>query len=114
MVFLGADYFVVPLRTDAFSVQGIENLGEILTSWKRNREITAKALAVENKIDFGSVLPADPLFLGYVVNSFNEYGAQPIATHRNWISEIPQKVQINLSNKLCKNGLVELSWRESL
>ena len=36
VIFLGVDYFVVPMMPDAFSVQGIENLGTILEKWKQN------------------------------------------------------------------------------
>lgn len=36
IILLGADYFVTPLMPDAFSVQGIENLGLTLEAWKEN------------------------------------------------------------------------------
>lgn len=112
MILLGADYFVVPMMPDAFSVQGIENLGIIFERWKVQWKNTAKALAgnTETKL----VLPGDPLFIGYIVNSYNVYGKQPIADHRAWMEKIPERVKTYLSEKHCRNGLVEASWKKPL
>ncbi len=112
IIFLGADYFVVPMMPDAFSVQGIENLGTILEQWKQNWKITGKALSGDTENKF--VLSGDGLFLGYIVNSYNVYGKQPIKDHRHWIEEIPLKVKKFLSEKHGRNGLVEASWKNPL
>lgn len=111
-ILLGADYFVVPMMPDAFSVQGIENLGVIYERWKTQWKNTAKALAgnTETKL----VLPGDPLFVGYIVNSYNVYGKQPIADHRAWMEKIPERVKTYLSERHCRNGLVEASWKNPL
>lgn len=112
IIFLGADYFVVPMMPDAFSVQGIENLGTVFEKWKQNWKVTGKALSgnTENKF----VLSGDGLFVGYIINSYNVYGKQPIKDHRRWIEEIPKKVKQFLSEKHGRNGLVEKSWKNSL
>lgn len=112
IIFLGSDYFVVPMMPDAFSVQGIENLGSMFEKWKQNWKVTAKALSgnTENKF----VLSGDGLFIGYIINSYNVYSKQPIKDHRHWINEIPIKVKKYLSEKHGRNGLVEKSWIESL
>ncbi len=112
VIFLGADYFVVPMMPDAFSVQGIENLGSIFEKWKQNWKITGKALSGDTESKF--VLSGDGLFIGYIVNSYNVYGKQPIKDHRYWIEEIPKKVKLYLSEKHGRNGLVEKSWKEPL
>ncbi|MEK9153912.1 MAG: AAA family ATPase [Patescibacteria group bacterium] len=111
-ILLGADYFIVPMMPDAFSVQGIENLGTIFERWKAQWRNTAKALAgnTETKL----VLNGDPLFIGYIVNSYNVYGKQPIADHRAWMEKIPERVKTYLSEKHCRNGLVEASWKNPL
>ena len=112
MILLGSDYFVVPVMPDAFSVQGIENLGTVYEKWKINWRNSAKALAGNTETKF--VLPGDPLFIGYIVNSYNVYGEQPIADHRAWMEKIPNKVREYLSEKHCRNGLVESSWKNPL
>lgn len=112
MILLGADYFVVPMMPDAFSVQGIENLGTVYERWKILWRNTAKALAGDTETKF--VLPGDPLFIGYIINSYNVYGKQPIADHRSWMEKIPERVRTYLSEKHCRNGLVEASWKAPL
>jgi cellulose biosynthesis protein BcsQ len=112
IIFLGSDYFVVPMMPDAFSVQGIENLGSIFEKWKTNWKVTGKALSGNTESKF--VLSGDGLFIGYVVNSYNVYGKQPIKDHKHWIEELPQKVKRFLSEKHGRNGLVEKSWRNPL
>ncbi|MCX6807329.1 MAG: AAA family ATPase, partial [Patescibacteria group bacterium] len=62
MIVLGGDYFVVPMMPDAFSVQGIENLGTVYEKWKTLWKVTAKALAGNTETKF--VLSGDPLFIG--------------------------------------------------
>ena len=112
IIFLGSDYFVVPMMPDAFSVQGIENLGSVFEKWKQNWKITGKALAGNTESKF--ILSGDGLFIGYVVNSYNVYSNQPIKDHRRWIQEIPEKVKKYLSEKHGRNGLVEESWKNPL
>ena len=112
MILLGADYFVVPMMPDAFSVQGIENLGVVYEKWKTMWRNTAKALAGNTETKF--VLSGDPLFIGYIINSYNVYGKQPIADHRAWMEKIPERVRTYLSEKHCRNGLVEQSWKKPL
>lgn len=112
IILLGADYFVVPMMPDAFSLQGIENLGTIYERWKTNWKVTAKALAGDTETKF--VLLGDPLFIGYIINSYNVYGKQPIIDHRSWMEKIPMSVKKYLSEKHCRNGLVEISWKNPL
>lgn len=109
IIFLGADYFAVPMMPDAFSVQGVENLGAVFEKWKQNWKVTGKALSGNTESKF--VLSGDGLFIGYIINSYNVYGKQPIKDHRRWIDEIPKKVKQFLSEKHGRNGLVEKSWK---
>ncbi|OGI28499.1 MAG: hypothetical protein A2288_00075 [Candidatus Moranbacteria bacterium RIFOXYA12_FULL_44_15] len=112
IIFLGADYFAVPMMPDAFSVQGIENLGTVFEKWKQNWKVTGKALSGDTESKF--VLSGDGLFIGFIVNSYNVYGRQPIKDHRHWMEEIPGKVKKYLSEKHGRNGLVEKSWASPL
>ena len=114
IIFLGSDYFVVPMMPDAFSLQGIENLGTIFEKWKQNWKITGKALSLSHDIESKFVLSGEGLFIGYIINSYNVYGKKPIKDHRLWMNEIPQKVKTYLSEKHCRNGLVEKSWKTPL
>lgn len=112
IIFLGTDYFTVPLMPDALSLQGIENLGKIYEQWKINWRNTGLALAgdIENKY----VLSGEGLFIGYILNSYNVYDRHPIRDHQKWIEQIPQNVRKYLSEKHCRNGLVVTSSQKSL
>ncbi len=111
-IILGADYFVVPMNPDGFSVQGIENLGTTIEKWRKDWKITARAVAGDTPLK--NVLPGEPTFIGYIVNSYNVYAQKPIKDHRNWMEEIPGKVREFLARRHSRNGLVEQSWPEPL
>ena len=114
IILLGTDYFVVPMNPDAFSLQGIENLGTNLEAWKRNWKDTAKVMAKSSNIESQFVLDGEGLFIGYIINSYNVYGKQPIKDHRKWIDQIPGTVKEYLSERHSKNGLVAASYSASL
>ncbi|MBU1089388.1 ParA family protein [Patescibacteria group bacterium] len=103
---LGADFFVVPATPDVFSVQGIENLGKVFSSWKETWRDTGKSTARrDEKISSSHVLSGEGLFAGYIINSYRQY-TQPIKIHRDWMEKIKEKVKVFLSEKHCRNGLV--------
>ena len=112
IILLWVDYFVTPLNPDAFSVQWIENLWITLENWKKNWQNTWKALARD--VASNKVLNGEWLFIWYIVNSYNQYNKQAIKSHREWIEKIPLSVKKYLSEKHCKNWLVEKSWKNSL
>lgn len=114
IILLGTDYFVVPMNPDVFSLQGIEHLGTNLEAWKKNWKDTGRVLSKSNGIESQYVLDGEGIFIGYVLNSYNVYGEQPIKDHRKWIEQIPQKVRENLSEKHSKNGLVQATYENPL
>ncbi len=114
VIFLGSDYFITPLMPDAFSVQGIENLGNTFEGWKDNWKKTAKVLAKDKGVPHNKVLDGEGLFIGYVINSYNQYSKKPIKSNEEWIAKIPEFIKKYLSEKHCRNGLVEQSWKNPL
>lgn len=114
VIFLGCDYFITPLMPDAFSVQGIENLGITFESWKDNWKKTAKILAKDKQISHDKVLDGEGLFIGYVINSYNQYSQKAIKSNEEWIAKIPGYVKNYLSQRHSRNGLVEKSWTNKL
>jgi len=114
VIFLASDYFITPLMPDAFSVQGIENLGNTFEEWKDSWKKTAKVLAKDKGIAHNKVLDGEGLFIGYIINSYNQYSKKPIKRNEEWIAEIPVYIKKYLSEKHCRNGLVEKSWKKDL
>ncbi len=114
VILLDADYFVVPVNPDAFSLQGIAHLGVNLEKWRNNWRDTGRALAKSNSIGSQFVLEGEPTFIGYVINAYNVYAEQPIKDHRKWIDQMPDSVKKFLSEKHSKNGLVARSCERPL
>lgn len=114
VIFLGAEYFAVPMTPDSYSVQGIKNLGVVFEGWKRHWKNTAAAVAVSAATPTNHVLRGDALFIGYIVNAFNVYGKRVVKRQRDWTEIIPSKVKEFLSEKHGRNGLVEKSWKNPL
>jgi hypothetical protein len=114
VIFLGAEYFVVPTTPDSYSVQGIKNLGTIFERWKKNWKNTAQAAAVAGQTPANHVLRGDGLFIGYVVNSFNVYDQRIVRRQSDWLEKIPMEVKQYLSEKHGRNGLVEQSWKSPI
>ncbi len=112
VILLDTDYFVTPLRPDNFSLMGIENIGKMLETWKDQWKFTAKALSRE--VPSNRVLSGEGLFIGYIVNSYNQYNKTPIKTHSKWIDRIKPSVKEYLSYKHCRNGLVESTYKDPL
>jgi cellulose biosynthesis protein BcsQ len=111
-ILLDTDYFIAPMKPDNFSLMGVENLGTILEKWKKQWRVGAKALAGD--IPSQNVIDGEGLFIGYVINEYNQYNEKPISTHEEWMKKIAMPIKTYLSEKHCKNGLVEKSWREEL
>lgn len=114
VIFLGAEYFAVPVTPDSYSVQGIRNLGGVFEGWKKQWKNTAKAAAVSGSTPSNLVLSGDALFIGYIVNSFNVYAERALRRQDDWLTKIPREVKTFLSEKHGRNGLVEKSWKEPI
>lgn len=114
VIFLGAEYFAVPMTPDSYSVQGIKNLGVVFEGWKRNWKNTAQAAAVADRTPSNLILRGDALFIGYIINAFNVYDSRVVKRQADWLADIPSKVKEFLSEKHGRNGLVEKSWKEPI
>ncbi len=114
VIFLGADYFIVPVTPDSYSVQGVKNLGTVFEDWKKHWKNTARAAIVAAKTPADHVLQGDALFIGYIINSFNVYAERALRRQEDWLKKIPEEVKTSLSEKHCRNGLVEQSWKNPI
>lgn len=114
IIFLGADYFVVPLNPDSYSLQGVKNLGPVFENWKKLWNVTAKAVAVSGSTPSNHILRGDALFIGYVINDFSVYDKKIVKKQRDWKEYIPDEVKKFLSERHGRNGLVEKSWKTPL
>lgn len=112
VILLTVDYFIVPLEPDCFSVQGVENLGNVLEKWKRQWKIGALAQARETQMQSNIVIQGDPLFIGYICNRYNPYAKNLTKPQKFWFQKISNVVKNSLSNKHTRNGLALSTQKE--
>ncbi|MDV2987414.1 UNVERIFIED_CONTAM: AAA family ATPase [Methylobacteriaceae bacterium AG10] len=89
---LGADYVVVPVAPDIFSLQGLVNvglgLGEWRKGWKRRLENAPKS---DEGWPSGGMQPA-----GYVISRFSTYAGEKSAHFRRWIDRVPYSYHLDI------------------
>ena len=84
---IAADYLVVPLAPDLFSMQGLENLGPTLRKWRKDwRKRVDEAAEADISVDLpkGEMAP-----VGYVVMSFGVRDRRPVKAYDPWLTQIP-------------------------
>ena len=83
---ISADYVVIPAAPDLFSVQGLENVGPRLVSWRNEwRERQEKAPA-----SLGFSLPKGAMQpIGYVVSRHSVRTGRQVKAFRNWLDKLP-------------------------
>jgi chromosome partitioning protein len=82
---IAADYVVVPLSPDLFSLQGLRNLGPTLRKWRGGwKERLKKNPASDLFLPEGNMRPA-----GYIVLQHTVRMDRPVKAYDRWIAKIP-------------------------
>lgn len=85
---IAADVIVVPVAPDLFSVQGLENVGPRLRSWRDEwQERLVRAPSEIPKVDLPSGL-MEPI--GYVVSRHTIRADRPVKAYQRWIDRLPE------------------------
>jgi chromosome partitioning protein len=83
---ISADYVVVPMAADLFSLQGLRNLGERLSSWKTEwADRYSRNRAADIALPNGQIKP-----LGYVVMQHGIKESRPVQSYLKWANRIPE------------------------
>lgn len=83
---LGAEFVVVPLAPDIYSLQGLDNLGPTLRRWREEWQERLSRNTVSNLIlPKGQMTP-----LGYVVMQHGLRDNRPVKAYKRWMDKIPQ------------------------
>ena len=83
---IAADYVVIPLGPDLFSLQGLQNLGPALMQWRKNwQERLTKNPVQTLELPPGTIQP-----LGYVVLRHSIRLDRPVKAYDRWIARIPR------------------------
>lgn len=82
---ISADYVVVPMAADLFSLQGLKNLGERLGTWKTEwKDRYTRNRADDLELPNGKIEP-----LGYVVMQHGIKESRPVKSYLKWANRIP-------------------------
>jgi chromosome partitioning protein len=84
---LSADYVVIPAAPDLFSVQGLENVGPRLLSWREEwQERKAKVpVGIDITIPKGAMQP-----IGYVVSRHSVREGRQVKAFLKWLNRLPE------------------------
>ncbi len=83
---ISADYIVVPLSPDLFSLQGLRNLGPVLKRW---REGWVERLG-KNPVSDLDLPPGGMQPIGYIVQQHSVRLDRPVRAYDKWMSRIPR------------------------
>lgn len=82
---VAADYVVIPLGADLFSLQGLRNLGPTLRSWRGGW-----AKRREGRVPANLVIPEGAMSpIGYVLLNPSVRSNRPVKAYRRWTDRIP-------------------------
>ena len=82
---IAADYVVIPLASDLFSLQGLRNLGPQLISWRKAwQQLRLKNPDPDLSLPGGSMTP-----VGYVVLQHAMRADRPVRAYQRWMAKIP-------------------------
>jgi chromosome partitioning protein len=88
-VLISADYIVVPLSPDLFSLQGLRNLGPTLRRWREQWQGRLRKNPIKNfNLPRGQMQP-----VGYIVLQHSERLDRPVKAYGRWIARIPEVYQ---------------------
>lgn len=94
-----SDYFITPVAPDLFSIQGTENLGNKLVSWRKEWDQCNAAWEGDSL----SIPQGKPTYLGYVIQMHNLRSGSPEGMTAGWRiygQELESAVQNNIVAKL--------------
>ena len=84
-ILIAADYLVVPLIPDLFSLQGLKNLGPTVREWRNGWQERLKKNPVRDlELPRGQMTP-----IGYVMMQHAEKIGRPVKAYRRWAERIP-------------------------
>lgn len=89
---VAADYVVIPLSPDLFSLQGLRNLGPTFKRWRQEwDDRLARRPGMELELPDGRMQP-----LGYVVLQHGVRLDRPVRAYERWIYRIPEEYRTHV------------------
>lgn len=81
---IAADFLIIPLAADLYSLQGLKNLGPTTRTWRGQWQLVKKLVQVPFSLPNGEMLP-----VGYVVLQHAVRLDRPVRAYAKWLQRIP-------------------------
>jgi cellulose biosynthesis protein BcsQ len=93
---LAADYVVVPVTPDLFSMQGLANVGPRLAEWRRGwQDRRSRAPSLDFELPKGAMSP-----LGYLVSRHSILSGGAVKAFQRWIDRMPEVYRTSFGMEL--------------
>ncbi len=86
---VAADFVVIPMGPDLFSLYGLRNLGPILKRWRKQWKARRRNFEESHSGSIFDLPSGEMKPLGYIVNRHSVLRKEPVKAFRNWIGRIP-------------------------
>ncbi len=83
---VSADYVVIPIGADLFSIRGMRNIGPKLREWRRQWD--QRRDAAPDGLNF-DLPPAGMKPIGYVVSRYSSFGRGAAKSFQRWLDRVP-------------------------
>jgi cellulose biosynthesis protein BcsQ len=91
---LAADFVLIPVAPDLFSVEGLQNVGVRLKAWRAEwRDRIDRAPSLDFGIPSGGMRP-----IGYVVSRHTIFAGGAVRAYQRWIDRIPEAYREYVEN----------------
>jgi chromosome partitioning protein len=98
---IAADYVIVPVAPDLFSMQGLEKVGPRLREWREGwSERRERAPTMDLVLPRGAMAP-----LGYVVSRHSVLAGGPVKAFQRWIDAMPAAYRASFAEPALPKGL---------
>lgn len=88
---LAADFIVLPIAPDLFSLQGLENFGPALVEWRKGWRKRVNEYREQSASQPQLSLPSGRMEpIGYVLMSFGVRDNRPVKAYDHWTEKIPE------------------------
>ncbi len=97
---IAADFVVVPLAPDLFSLQGLNNLGPTLASWRHGwKQRLVQAARMTNGLNALTLPTGRMKPIGYVVQQHAVRLDRPVKAYARWMDAIPDEYRTAVLHK---------------
>ncbi|MCP5106150.1 MAG: ParA family protein [bacterium] len=92
---IAAEHIVMPMAPGLFSLQGLKNLGPMLSSWRKGwkQRLEQKPDHLNIPMPSGRMKPA-----GYIIMQHAERRNRPVKAYQKWVEKIPQTYRKHVLN----------------